>query len=492
MDKVSEIALLGEIQSILFWDMRTKMPSKGTKQRGDQLAYLSGEVHKKVVDPQIGKLLKDIQNHVEFHSLTDLQKRNIYLIQRNYDRETKVPNELVQEITKHRTKSYQIWTKAREESNFDLFKPILKKMIDLQRQRANYIDSKKPPYEIMLDDFEPGFTSALYTELYVELKAGLVPLIQQVLSSPNQPDLSLIKRHCPIPAQQKLEHDVLPIIGYDIEAGRLDTTVHPFTSGFLDDVRITTRYDEEDFASSFLAVMHESGHAIYGQNSPREYHRQPISDFCSYGIHESQSRFFENMIGRSPEFWEFFLPKFKKITEGVFDDVELKSFVHALNKVENSFIRVEADELTYSLHIILRYEMERDIFAGKIAVEDLPRVWNAKMKDYFGLDVPNDAQGLLQDPHWANGNYGYFPNYALGNLYGAQLLNQLAKDIPDWKEKLRQGDVLTLKDWLVKNIHQLGNRYDPLDLIKHVTGEELTPKYFLKYLREKYSQFYKF
>ncbi len=493
MEKTYEIVTLGEVLGLIGWDFEVMMPPKGAGQRGKQMAYLQGLIHEKFTDPKIGQLLKEIKEHKEYDKLTDLQKRNIYLLQRDYDRQTKVPTDLVKEIAELQAKSAVIWKEAREKSDFALFKPSLEKIIELQEKRVKYIDPSKPPYEVMLDEYEPGFTSDLYTKLFNELKEGLIPLIKKCVSSSNQPDISLIRRHCPKSVQKELEEkEIIPILGYDLEAGRLDTTVHPFTSGSYDDVRITTRYDENNFAQSFFAVMHEAGHGIYNQNLFKECRQQPIAEPCSGGMHESQSRFFENIIGRSPEFWEFLLPKFKKITGSIFEDVEKDSFLHAINRVKQSPIRVEADEVTYGLHIILRFEIERDIFAGKVKVDDLPKLWNAKMKEYLDYDVKSDAEGVLQDTHWSWGLFGYFPNYALGNLYGAQLLNQLAKDIPDYRSQIRQGNVLKLKGWLVKHIHLLGSRYDPLDLIKHVTGEELNPQYFLNYLTEKYSKIYGF
>ncbi len=490
MEKIKEVALISEILNVLYWDLQVMIPPKGYEQRGAQTSYLEGVIHQKFTDPTIGEILAKIQNHSNFNELTDLEKRNIQLIQRDYDKETKIPKDLVEEMSKHGNKADQMWKKAKEASDFALFEPYIEKWVELLQKRANYINPSKPPFEVLLDEYERGFTSTIYTEIFNELKENLIPLIKQILNSPNQPNTSLIKRQCSIPIQEKLANDLLPIIGYDLEAGRLDVAVHPFTNGILDDVRITTEYEEEDFSVNFFCVLHEGGHGIYEQNKPREYHRQPIGEESSAGMHESQSRFFENMIGRSTEFWEFYLHKFKKITAPAFDDVELIPFVKALNQIQNSLIRVEADEVTYSLHCLLRFEIERDLFAGKIKVKDLPQIWNAKIKEYFGLDVPNDAQGVLQDTHWAWGLFGYFPTYTLGNLYGAQFLNKLTKDIPDWKDRLRQGDVLTLKEWLAENIHRKGAIYDPLDLIQEVTGEKLNSKYFVEYLKEKYSKLY--
>ncbi|TET30792.1 MAG: carboxypeptidase M32, partial [Candidatus Heimdallarchaeota archaeon] len=277
---------------------------------------------------------------------------------------------------------------------------------------------------------------------------------------------------------------------YDLNAGRIDETVHPFSTGYYDDVRVTTNYHLDDFSSSFFSVLHEIGHALYDQNMPQKHKYQPVGSYVSDGFHESQSRFIENFIGRSSEFWQYFLPKFKEITGGIFEDVELDPFVRAINRVIPSKIRVEADPVTYSMHVIIRHEIEKDLFAGKISFDDLPQIWNSKMKEYLGVDIDNNAEGLLQDVHWSGGGFSSFPSYAIGNIIDGQLLWKMDQEIPDWRKDMQKGDLNKVIDWLKTKVHQMGNLYDPLELVKKITGEELSTKYYLNYLRKEYSKIY--
>ncbi|MFW9924385.1 MAG: carboxypeptidase M32, partial [Candidatus Thorarchaeota archaeon] len=447
--------------------------------------------HDRMVDPEIGSLLLEIKAHNNYEKLSVAQKRNIYLIQRAYDQQTKIPKELVVELSKITAIAVEVWKEAKAKSNFELFKPHLVKVIDLVKKQAHFLDPSKDPYDVLLDVNEPGFTREIIDDLFTKLRDGLIPIIQSCMKSPKQPDYSLIERNCPVQIQRKLSEDIAKIIKYDMERGRIDETIHPFTTGFYDDVRITTRYIKNDFASNFFSVMHEGGHALYEQNMPKQYKYQPIGFFCSMGIHESQSRFIENMIGRSKEFWQFYFPKFLEITDEIFADVNFNDFVHALNRVIPSKIRVEADPVTYAMHVIIRYEIEKELFAEKITVEDLPKIWNKKYKEYLGVDIENDAEGILQDTHWAGGSFGYFPDYALGNIYDGQLLWKMEQDIPTWREQMKKGDLSKIINWMVVNVHQKGNLYDPLVLIKEITGKELSTHYFLDYIKNEYSQWYK-
>ncbi|MHA2364389.1 MAG: carboxypeptidase M32 [Candidatus Hodarchaeales archaeon] len=490
LDVMEELAVIEDLDSLANWDFEVMMPKKALSQRAKQIKFLSGLNHQKLTNPDIEKLYNEILNHPEYKTLTEIQKRNLELFKRKYERVIRVPEDLVKEIAEHKTKSTAKWKEAREKSDFSLFQPFLEKTVKLKKKQASFINSSKNPYDVLIDYYEPNLTTEIYSEVFDELKKELVPLIQKCTSSVHQPNENLIKRNCPKSVQKKLSEAVIPIIGYDMKAGRLDEAVHPFTSGTNNDVRITTRYDENSFGDNLFSVLHEGGHAIYEQNIPKEYAHQLIRDACSYGFHESQSRFYENIIGRSTEFWEFFLPKFKETTSNIFEDVELKDFMHAINRVKQSKIRVEADEVTYCLHIIIRFEIERDLFTGKIDVKDLPTIWNTKMKEYLDIEIKNDSEGVLQDIHWAGASFGYFPSYALGNLFGAQFLKTLEKDIPDWKEYVRKGNIKPITEWLTKNIHSKGKFLDPLNLIKEVTGEELSSKHFIEYLNEKYTKLY--
>ncbi|MFX0184450.1 MAG: carboxypeptidase M32 [Candidatus Hodarchaeota archaeon] len=492
MAEMEEIIILGTINGILIWDSETYMPPKGIDLRGKQLAFIAGQIHERMIDPKIAELIKAIKDSPDYSSLTNVEKRNVYLTQRQYDKSTKVPKKLVKQIAEQSAKTTQIWKKAKQEKDYSLYKPELEKILELTKKRAHYLDPEKHPFDVLLDEFEPGMTSEIISKLFDELKVGLVSILENCILSPFQPDGDIIKKKFPKKVQKKLSEDVARTLHYDLDRGSIDETVHPFTAGYYNDVRITTNYDEDNFSESFYTVIHECGHAIYEQNLDPKFMYQPVGSFCSLGIHESQSRIIENIIGRSPEFLEFYLPKLKEITTGIFSDIELDEFIKAINKVQPSKIRVTADEVTYCLHVIIRFEIEQDLLTGKITVNDLPKVWNAKYEEYLGVIIENDSEGVMQDSHWANGSFGYFPGYALGNIYNAQMLNTLKKDIPNFNELLKEGDFKPIINWLVEKVHKPSNLYDPPELIKRITGKEISPKYFIEYLEEKYSKIYKF
>ncbi|MFW9905480.1 MAG: carboxypeptidase M32 [Candidatus Thorarchaeota archaeon] len=489
---IHDYMVLTQIEYILGWDFETYMPPKGVKQRSEELAMIATLKHDQLTNPKVGELIKILKEDLNYSSLNQIKKREIKLIERIYNRESKIPKELVEEIAKHIPIAIDAWKKAKKESDYSLFKPALEKMVKLTKKRAHHLDPSKEPFDALVEEYEPGMSSVIYTKLFTELKEGLMPIIQKCVNSPNQPDLSLIKRNCPIPIQRQLSENIAKLVHYDLERGRIDETEHPFTTGYYDDVRITTHYYEDDFSDSFYSVLHEAGHGIYDQNLSQDFKYQLLGDSASYGIHESQSRFIENLIGRSREFWEFYLPKLKEMTGNVFSDVELDAFVHALNEVKPSKIRITADEVTYSLHIIIRFEIERDLLSGKITTEQLPEIWNAKYKEYLGVDVENDSEGVLQDTHWASGAFSYFPSYAMGNIYNTQMLNKMVQDIPEYKTLVKKGKLKSIINWLIENVHSVSNLYDPPELIKRISGEDITPKYFIKYLNEKFSKIYGF
>jgi len=499
IEKFREITVFQSAEAIIHWDMETMMPPKAINLRSQQLALLSGIGHKMMTDPEIGKLLKDIIHDSKYDKLDEVQKRNMYLIKKTYDEQTKLPEELVKETAKQRAITVNVWKKAKAKKNYAIFKPELEKLIELRKKAADILMEVKEtttPYDALIDIFEPKMTAKEITNVFNELREGLVSLLKKVEKSPKQPDASILKRQVPIDAQRKIAVALAEAVQYDVisknAGGRIDETEHPFTNGYYDDVRITTHYYEGMFASSVFTVLHEAGHAIYEQDLRQEWMYQPVGTSCSYGFHESQSRFVENMVGRSREFWVYFLPKLKKLTGKTLADVNLDKFVHAVNEVEPSKIRVEADEVTYCLHIIIRFNIERDLFANKIMVNELPQVWNQAYKEYLDIRIENDSEGVMQDTHWASGSFGYFPSYALGNIYGGQILATMEKDMPNWRKQLEKGNFKPAKEWLTKNIHSQGNLYDPPALIKKVTGKELLVKPYLNYLNGKYSKLYGF
>jgi carboxypeptidase Taq len=499
MEKTKEIAIFNSAQAVLNWDTETMMPPKAIGLRSQQLALLSGMQHKMETNPEIGALLEKIERHSNYEKLSAIQKRNIYLIRKNYDEQTKLPEELVMEIAKQRTIAVDVWKKAKAAKNFSMFRPELEKNIELAKKAAEIlmkVKKTKTPYDALIDIFEPKMTAEEITKVFDELREGLVTLIKKCETSPKQPDVSFLKRRIPIDVQRKIAVALAETVLYDVTSknsgGRIDETEHPFTNGYYDDVRITTHYFEDMFASSVFSVLHEAGHAIYEQDLNPEWMYQPVGTGCSSGFHESQSRFVENIIGRSREFWTYFLPKLKELAGKALSDVTLDKFVHAINQVKPSKIRVEADEVTYGLHIIIRFNIERDLFAGKITAKELPEIWNQSYKKYLGIKIENDSEGVMQDTHWASGYYGYFPSYALGNIYGGQLLSAMEKDMPDWRKQLEKGSFKPAKQWLTEKVHKQGNLYDPPMLIKKITGKELTVKPYLNYLNEKCSKLYGF
>jgi carboxypeptidase Taq len=378
-----------------------------------------------------------------------------------------------------------------------MFKPELQKILDLKKQAAEILMKVKntaTPYDALIDIFEPKMSSEAVATIFDQLRRDLIPIIDKCLASRKQPNISILRKKVPIEIQSEISNSITRFIGYDVESknagGRIDETEHPFTTGYYDDVRITTHYHKENVTASLFSVLHEGGHAIYEQNLRQDWMYQPIGASCSYGFHESQSRFVENMIGRSPEFWGHYFPKFKSVTKGAFSSVRGADFMRAINHVKPSKIRIQADEVTYALHIIIRFEMERDLFSGKIAVDELPEIWNEKYKSYLGVKIENDSEGVMQDTHWASGLFGYFPSYALGNIYGGQILTAMEKDVPNWRRYLAKGDFNSIKKWLVKNVYAYGNLYDPENLLRKITGQKINVKNYISYLEDKFSKLY--
>ncbi|MDH7563297.1 MAG: carboxypeptidase M32 [Candidatus Bathyarchaeota archaeon] len=499
MEKTKDIIVFASSEAIVHWDMETMMPPKAIGLRSQQLALLSRIEHQISTSPEIGKLIQEITHSKDYDKLDAVQKRNVYLIKKHYDEQTKLPEELVAETAKQQAITIDTWKKAKAAKNYAMFKPELEKLLDLRKKAAEILMKAKEtatPYDALIDIFEPKMTAKEITQVFNDLREGLVSILRKSEKAPNQPDTSILQRKIPIDIQRKIAVALSEAVGYDVTSktagGRIDETEHPFTTGYYDDVRITTHYFEEMFASSIFSVLHEAGHAMYEQNLNPEWMYQPVGNACSSGFHESQSRMIENIIGRSREFWTYFLPKLKELAGKTLADISLDKFVHAINQVKPSKIRVEADEVTYGLHIIIRFNIERDLFANKCAVKELPEIWNQSYKDYLGVKIENDSEGVMQDTHWASGYFGYFPSYALGNIYSGQILEVMNRDLPNWKAQLTKGNFKETKQWLVKNVHANGNLFDPADLLKKITGKELTVKPYLGYLNEKYSKLYGF
>ncbi len=499
LGRCKDAYVLQSAMGIISWDMQTKMPPAGVKLRGQQAALLQVIDHKMITDPELGKLIESITNDPGYANLGSVEKRNLFLAKKVYNENTKIPESLVADLARQRTVTIDAWKRAKAAKNFGMLKPELKKMIELRMKSAEIlmkVKGTKTPYDALLDGYEPGLSAEDITKIFNDLKVGLFDIMNKVKKTGFVPDFSIMTRPVSAEAQHRISEAAMDFIGYETKGpnawGRIDETEHPFTTGYYDDVRITTRTQENWWPRSLFTVMHEGGHAIYDRNYPREYMYQPVGDRCSHGIHESQSRFIENMVGKSPEFLSYILPRLKKITGKTFRGVKVKDFIAAVNRVAPTVLRGQADEASYNLHIIIRFEMERDIFAGKLTVDDLPAVWNRKYKEYLGVDVKDDSEGVMQDTHWASGSYGYFPSYAIGNIYDGMYVKKMSRDVPSWRKALKRGEFKPVGDWLAKNVQNKGNLYDPPDLIKEVTGEKLTVKPFLSYLNKKYSKIYGF
>ncbi len=491
--KTKDTIVLGTAQGIIHWDMETMMPPKAVEQRGEQLALLSRINHKLGTDPQIGTLLSTIQTSPEYGAMGHLEKRNVYLINKGYREQTALPEKLVGDLAMQEAVTVNTWKKAKAKKDFNLYNGELQKLFDLSLQAAEIlmkVKGTKTPYEALIDNFEPNMSADTITSTFTQLLYGLKPLIAKIESSQVKPDPSLLTQRVPVEEQCKITQLITQTLGYDtaspLAGGRVDETEHPFTTGYYNDIRITTHYYPNNFTSSIFSVLHEAGHAIYEQNLKPEWIYQPVGSTCSYGIHESQSRFYENMLGRSKEFWMGFLPKMQQTAPSI-AKLKLDDYMQAVNRVERSKIRIEADEITYSVHIIIRFELERDLFAGKIKISELPEAWNQKYAEYLGVEIQNDSEGVMQDTHWASGLYGYFPSYALGNIYDGQINAAVTKALPNWRSQLSEGKLEGINSWLKENIHQRGNLYDPEELIKQATQSSLDSAPFIKYLNEKYS-----
>ncbi len=500
MVKAKDLAILQSVESVISWDMETMMPPRGIDLRSEQLALLSSVEHKMITEREIDSLLKEIMSPPVLENFNEIQKRNVYLIKKHHDEQTALPERLVAEIAKQEAIATDIWKKAKAAGDFSTLRPELEKLLELKKEAAEILMKVKmtsTPYDALIDIFEPKMTSENITKTFEQLQKGLTRILEKCDSSNQAPDATILKRRIPTTIQREISKAVAEFVGYDVSSreasGRIDETEHPFTNGYYDDVRITTHYYEDDFASSLFSVLHEAGHAMYDQNLNRDWIYQPVGASASMGFHESQSRLVENVIGRSHEFWTFFLPKLKNITGNLLENnLDLEGFVRAVNKVERSKIRVEADELTYGLHIIVRFDLERDLFADRIAVKELPDLWNQKYKENLDVHVTNDSEGVMQDTHWASGLFGYFPSYALGNIYSGQILEAMNKELSEWRRQIARGDFHQVKRWLRSKIHVNGDLYDPNDLIKKISGSSLDVKPYLNYLYEKYSKLYDF
>ena len=486
---VASIGKMNKALEIIYWDMQTKMPKKAIKQRSEIIEHMSGEIFKMTTSDKLGELLNYFAGNTE--GLSDVDKAIIKNIEKEYNETKKIPEDRYREFIVASTLSQGAWEEAKEKNDFEIFKPHLKKMIDFQREFVDYWGYEDNKYDTLLDKYEEGLTVKKLDKLFGELKEGIIKILEKINNSEKTVSKDFLIGKFSKEDEEKFSIFVLNKMGYDFGAGRLDESMHPFTIGFGNkDVRLTTNYDNPDFTSALFSCVHEAGHGIFEQDIPDNLQNTGLDSAIAMSIHESQSRFYENIIGRSKEFWEYFFP-YAKYQFKEFNNITLEEFYEAINYVKPSLIRTESDELTYSLHIIIRYEIEKALINGTLTIDEVKNEWNKKYKEYLGVEPKNDSEGILQDIHWSDGSFGYFPSYALGNLYGAQMLNVMKKEYTGLYDDIRKGNLDGIHNWLRENVHKYGATYSPSKLIKMISNEELSAKYFLDYLENKYLSIYK-
>jgi carboxypeptidase Taq len=473
---------LVKVGGLAGWDQQTMMPPGGGAVRAQQLATVSKLVHARMVSEELGELLEELRPFEESLDYDSDEASLIRVTRRDRDKELRVPGELREAQTRAGAEAFPVWVEARRTSDFELFRPYLERNVTLRREYASCFEVDEP-YDALLDDFEQGMKTAEVREVFAVLKEGLVPLIAE--ASAQGIDGSCLQGHFPVDAQREMQHVLLSRFGFRQDTWRIDPVAHPFATSFgTSDIRMTTYYPETEMRGVF-AAMHEGGHALYEHNVDPALERTPLCRGTSLALHESQSRMFENLVGRSLEWWTWAYPETQRIFPAQFGDVGLDEFHRAINRVEPSLIRIEADEATYSMHIILRFELEQELIASSVDIGDLPQVWNERMEEYLGVEVPDDAHGVLQDVHWSRGTIGYFPTYALGNVISVQIWEKVLDDIPTLPEHLASADLTPLTDWLRERLWRHGRKFTPQETLERVVGGGLDPEPYLHYLNGK-------
>ncbi|URM34344.1 carboxypeptidase M32 [Cytobacillus firmus] len=488
LDYVKKMTAYNEAIGLMYWDMRTGAPKQGMEQRSEVIGMISSEVFRMSTSEEMAAYIAKLSGR---ENLSEVTVKTLEECKKDYDRNKKIPAEEYTEYVILQSKAESIWEDAKESSDFEMFQPYLEKLVEMNKRFISYWGYEGNKYNTLLDMYEPGVTVETLDQVFGQLRKKIVPLVQQISESQNKPDTSFLFEHFAKDKQRDFSLKVLDQMGYNFKAGRLDETVHPFATGLNPgDVRVTTKYDEADFRTAVFGTIHEGGHALYEQNISSDLVGTPLCSGTSMGIHESQSLFYENFVGRHRSFWKKNYDLLKEYASGQFDDVSIDAFYRAINESKPSLIRIEADELTYPLHIIIRYEIEKGLFNDEIEVKDLPAIWNEKYEQYLGVKPDNNGEGVLQDVHWAGGSFGYFPSYALGYMYAAQLKNSMLKDLPNYDELLEEGNLMPIKEWFTKNVHQFGKMKKPLEILNEVTGEGLNAQHLIDYLYDKYGKVY--
>ncbi|WP_312116823.1 carboxypeptidase M32 [Brevibacillus reuszeri] len=490
---VKKMTSYNQALAVLHWDKATQAPRKGMEARSEIIGTLAGEQFKLATSKEMEQFLVELSEPATLEALDEITRHTVLECKKEFDRNKRIPAERYQEFVVLTSNAETVWEEAREKNDFSLFQPYLQKIVNFQLEFIEYWgNDRKNKYNTLLDLYEPGMTVDQLDPIFATLREKTVKLVAAISESPNKPDTSFLTKNFPISEQDAFSRFILERIGYDFNAGRMDRSVHPFCTTFNPgDVRITTRFSENDFNSALFSCIHEAGHAMYEQNINPELLFTTLCDGTSMGIHESQSRYWENMVGRSLPFWKHFFADLQKAFPAQFEGVSVEDFYRAINEVTPSYIRTEADELTYNLHVMIRYEIEKGLINQTIEVADLPKIWNEKMKEYLGVEPPTDTLGVLQDVHWSGGSFGYFPTYSLGNVYAAQFTHVMEQEINGYNELVANGDFAPIRAWLKDKIHQYGKMKSPRELVSAITGEGTNATYLMNYLEKKYSEIYK-
>ncbi len=491
--KLKDISALGGINGLLGWDEMVQLPSGAGNARANQKAALAGVLHEKQIDPALGDLINRLKT-ADLSSLNEFQRATVREAARDYIKSTAVTEKLVRQEAELESRGYATWVQARQENDFSKFASVLSEWVEIKKERAALVDPSKPPYDVLADDYSAGLTAERVTEIFDQVKAGLIPFLAELKSKGTAPDASWLKGTYDTDAQAKLCKEIAVDLGFDLEKGRLDVSVHPFTGGaHPTDVRMTTRFKLDDLTEGITGAVHETGHALYEQGRNLEYDGLPVNSAAGMAIHESQSLLWERMVALSEPFCEYLLPKLHAAFPTFPNDKTARDLYEAINVIKDpSLVRVESDEVTYPMHIILRFEIEKQLVEGTLNVEDIPAVWNAKMKEYLGVEPESNAQGCLQDVHWSAGLFGYFPTYTLGAMAAVQIFQAARKDLPTLDADIAAGKFSALRSWLLEKVHKVGSLHPTADdLLEVVTGKPLDPQLFLDYLKEKYTKLYK-
>lgn len=496
--KLREIHHLKDAAALLSWDQETYMPAGGGEARADQIATLQTLAHKGLTSPEIEDLLttwidpETGEGHSQYALLDARTQALLRETWRDFNRARKLPSSFVNRLERECSLAQQAWTEAKGKNDFATFFPHLRTIVSLKHEETQHVGYSESPYNALLDTYEPGLTVTQIKPLFSRMREKLVPLLDNIRQAPIQPNDALLHQPFDPDKQMTFCRMVLTRMGYDFQKGRLDLSAHPFTTSFHPtDVRVTTRVFEKDLPSCLFSCIHEGGHGLYEQGLPSDDHGTPLGEPISLGMHESQSRLWENCVGRSLSFWSYFFPHLQQTFPKQLSHTSLEEFYRAINTVKPSFIRAEADEVTYNLHIMLRFEIELDLLERRIEVEDLPTCWNEKMKDYLGIVPDRNSDGVLQDVHWSLGAFGYFPTYTLGNLYAAMLYDQANVDLPDFQSRIAAGELTALKNWLQAKVHRWGRQFTSEELIHQITGQSLNAEPFLQYVEEKIKTVYR-